>query len=90
MLVRTDKQCSEADAHALQAFFILLYLLEDEDRTVRNAAAETAGRSSADLGYEDCLNAAVAYVQERTFALVARHFGHRKDLVEQLLACIFR
>ena len=90
VLARRDKDCSETEAHTLQAFFIILRLLEDEDRTVRNATARTAGHAAAGFGFEDCSWAAVPFVQGRTFALVARHYSHRKYFVEKLLACIFR
>lgn len=74
----------------MRAFLLLLQLLEDEDRAVRIAAAKTAGQASIAFGSEDCSSAAVPYVQQKTFALMARHFGCRLEFVQQLLAWILR
>lgn len=90
LLARSTQRCPETDAYAVQAFIILLQLLEDEDRTVRIAAACLAGHAAAAFGSEDCSKAAVPYVQERVFAIAAKSFGHRPDFMEQLLAWILR
>ena len=74
----------------MRAFLLLLQLLEDEDRAVRIAAAKLAGQASITFGSEDCSSAAVPYVQQKAFALMARHFGCRPEFVQHLLAWIFR
>ncbi len=73
----------------MQAFFVLLQLLEDEDPTVRAATARSAGQAVAVYGGEDCSSAAVAYVQLKTFDVAAINFGTRKGFAQKLLAWIY-
>lgn len=81
---------SQSDSFAAQSLLVLLLLMEDEDPTVRLASAQSAGRALALNGQQDCLSAAVPYVQQQTFAFIGHHHGDERRVVEQMLAWIYR